>query len=164
MPLVWKYSTLEHSSVYCPQSPSLLCLLSNIKHSLAVAASIWNGGLALLLELNCLMVYIWTFQEPSPDLIVIIKACNSISEKVVRIGGKWINHEKLLGLVEKFSCKRSTEKLRFGSIRVERKEHRWKGKAGITVWAGGIWGLPQAHFSFILRTHPLPSQPPLDSL
>ena len=66
----------------------------------------------------------WTLQESNPDLIVITKACSSVSGKVVRIGGKWINHEKLLGWVEKFSCKGSTEKLNFGVAGMERKECR----------------------------------------
>ena len=66
----------------------------------------------------------WTLQESNPDLIVITKACSSVSGKVVRIGRKWINHEKLLGWVEKFSCKGSTEKLNFGVAGMERKECR----------------------------------------
>lgn len=55
---------------------------------LAVTVGIWNGGLAPLLELNCLMIYMWTHQESNPDLTVIIKACSSISGKAVKTGGK----------------------------------------------------------------------------
>lgn len=36
-----------------------------------------------------------------------------------------------------------------------------EGGSGVTVCVGGVWGLPQAHLSFILRTRPHP-HPPLD--
>lgn len=55
---------------------------------LAVTVSIWNGGLAPLLELNYLMIHMWTHQESNPDLTVIIKACSSISGKAGKTGGK----------------------------------------------------------------------------
>lgn len=84
----------------------------------------------------------------NPDLIVIITSPSP---------GKWLELERNESTSEK-----SLRSLIWGVSGMERKEGRERGKAGITVWAGGIWSLSPAHLNSDLRTQPCPPNPPLD--
>lgn len=66
-PLVWKYSIAEHSSLpstaHKTLSSGVLFYPVSNAHP-AVAASVWNAGLAPRLGFNSLMFYMWTLQDP----------------------------------------------------------------------------------------------------